>query len=106
LTLDIGADHLAYIISEARRKNKRVLEVSVEAEKEWTMECLKRAAWFSAVAGCTPGYINSEGEAMKPGSSLQERMKLVQAAGWGEGVANYVKILEDWRAAGDLKGYV
>ncbi|RKU44052.1 hypothetical protein DL546_005847 [Coniochaeta pulveracea] len=106
LVLDIGAEHMAYIISEANRKNKKVLEVSVEAEQEWTMECLKRAAWFSAVAGCTPGYITSEGETMKPDSSVEERMKLAQAAGWGEGVASYVKILEDWKAAGELQGYV
>jgi hypothetical protein len=43
---------------------------------------------------------------MKPSNSLQEGMKLAQAAGWGEGMVSYVKILQDWRAAGELKGYL
>jgi cation diffusion facilitator CzcD-associated flavoprotein CzcO len=106
MALDIGAEHMAYIISEAERKNKTILEVSTEAEKAWTMECLQRAAWFSGVAGCTPGYINSEGESMAPGMDPQQMMKLATAAGWGEGVVSYMKILEDWKAAGDLKGFL
>jgi cation diffusion facilitator CzcD-associated flavoprotein CzcO len=40
LTLDTGAEHMAYVISEANRKNKRVLEISVEARKNglWSVE--------------------------------------------------------------------
>lgn len=106
MVIDIGVRHLAYIIAEAEKRGKDILEASVEAERAWMMECLKRAAFFSAVGGCTPGYINSEGQGLTPGADPAEMMKKASAAGYGEGVMSYMKVLEDWRAAGQLEGYL
>jgi len=44
---------------------------------------------------CTPGYYNNEG---KPNPMA------IRNAPYGKGPIAYVKVLEDWRAAGALDG--
>ncbi|KAJ7110161.1 hypothetical protein C8R44DRAFT_986130 [Mycena epipterygia] len=66
---------------------------SVEAEEEWTMQIVYRAATFAAIVDCTPGYIDSEGEVDKPKDHM-ELMKAARRGFWGEGVAAYTKVME------------
>jgi len=46
-------------------------------------------------AECTPGYYNNEG---KP------NLRAVQNGPYGAGSIAFIKLLEDWRAAGGLEG--
>ena len=44
---------------------------------------------------CTPGYYNNEG---KPGE------RSIRNGFYGAGSVAFIKVLEDWRAEGDLPG--
>jgi cation diffusion facilitator CzcD-associated flavoprotein CzcO len=109
--LDQMASHVAYILSESARRAAKdpsmgpslTIEPTVEAQEEWSMQVLSRAASFAGVAGCTPGYTNREGE-MDRISGMAEQMKAARGAIWGHGMADYVSVLEGWRSQGELKG--
>jgi cation diffusion facilitator CzcD-associated flavoprotein CzcO len=107
--LDNLSTHVAYIISESAKtqgpgpKDRITIEPTQEAEEEWAMQILSRAASFAGLAGCTPSYINREGE-MDQIKGMEEQMKAARAAIWGQGVADYVSVIEGWRSEGGLKG--
>ncbi|KAF7364874.1 Phenylacetone monooxygenase [Mycena venus] len=107
-TLSILASHVANILAEAERRagqsNKVTVEVTKAAEDEWGGELLKRAAWFAGMRGCTPGYINREGEAGKV-TDMQEQMKAARGAPWGEGIVSFTEVLKAWRDEGELRGF-
>lgn len=103
LVLDVTSRHVAHIVAEAERRaepgTRPVLEPSVDAQEDWSMECMRRATWFAGVAGCTPGYITSEGQAMS-NTDPTEVAKQSRGTPWCEGMTSYVQILEKWRADG------
>jgi hypothetical protein len=115
--LDQLSTHVAHILSESAHKTawkqeqeKRsghkhnfTIEPTAEAEEEWSMQILSRAAAFAAIVGCTPSYLNIEGEIDRV-SGVEEQMKRARGGIWGKGVADYVGVIEGWRAQGDLKG--
>jgi cyclohexanone monooxygenase len=88
--------HLAYIVKEAGERQARTVEASQDAESEWVKTivslALMRQKFFEE---CTPGYYNNEG---KP-SQLAARN-----GPYGAGPVAFVKVLEEWRAAGALQG--
>ncbi|MBW2697909.1 MAG: monooxygenase, partial [Deltaproteobacteria bacterium] len=88
--------HLAYIIKTALDKGISTLEVSEEAEAEWVDTILNLARLGSEFQqSCTPSYYNNEG---KPGEvSRQNGFYFGQPM-------EFMKILEDYRADGGLKG--
>jgi cyclohexanone monooxygenase len=94
--LNEQAKHLAYIVKYALDHEVRALEVSEEAEHQWVETIISLARdGRSFQESCTPGYYNNEG---KPG-------ELNGQNGWyGGGPIAFVKLLEDWRAAGELAG--
>jgi len=89
--------HIAYIIDSARKRNAATIEPSEEGEAEWvkTIEttAIVRRRFFEE---CTPGYYNNEGQ---PNNALARRNGT-----FGAGPIAFVKLLEDWRAAGQLEG--
>jgi cation diffusion facilitator CzcD-associated flavoprotein CzcO len=100
MVLDVVASHVAYIVSEAERTGKSIVEPSTDAEESWSAESMKRAAWFSAMSGCTPGYNTSEGELMTSAQQdVGEMMRRARSAPWGEGITSYRNILRSWQAA-------
>ena len=108
--LDNLATHIAYILCEsARRAGKDqpvesfTIEPTLEAEEEWSMQVLMRAASFAGLAGCTPGYLNMEGEIDRV-KGQEEQMKAARGAIWGEGMMSYVGVIEGWRGQGNLRG--
>jgi hypothetical protein len=110
MVLDVMAQHIAHVIREAELRAETsgagvVIEVEREAEESWTEECMKRAAWYAAMSGCTPGLATAEGDALAV-SSTEEALKKSRASGWSEGMESYMKVLEAWRAEGSLKGLV
>ncbi|MGA0600059.1 flavin-containing monooxygenase [Caulobacter sp. KR2-114] len=94
--LNEQSKHCAYIIAEAAARQARTVEATQEAEDAWVQTIISSAILRQKFQEeCTPGYYNNEG---KP-SVLAARN-----GAYGAGPIAFVKILEDWRAAGDLAG--
>lgn len=91
------AGHLAHILSEVRSRGCEIVETSQEAEDDWQAEIARTAVMArSFYEECTPGYYNNEGK-VTDGTGY--------AAGlYGGGPVRFFKLLEDWRAEGDLPG--
>ena len=90
------AKHIAYVISSALARNLQRLEVSAEAEAEWVDAVLQHSGMTQEFSqNCTPGYYNNEG---RPSDSSR------QNGFYFGGPLEFVKLLEDWRADGSLKG--
>ena len=95
--LDEQAIHLAYIVARAREMGAETVEVTAEAEDAWVAACLEKANNRGPInEDCTPGYYNNEGQARKHPQN--------NAYGLGPGVIEFLQLLGDWRAAGDLAG--
>lgn len=108
LVLDVMAQHIAHVIKQAELRAETsganvIIEVEQEAEERWTEECKKRATWYAAMNGCTPGLATAEGEALAV-SSMEEALKKSRASGWSEGMESYIRVLEAWRAESSLDG--
>lgn len=106
--LDVFSDHSAHMIKEAHKKaggsdKKVIIEPTAEAVEEWGMRIMMGATMFAALAGCTPSYLNGEG-AMDRLTDPQAQMKAAKGAIWGNGVADYVNVIEQWRNEGQLRG--
>jgi cyclohexanone monooxygenase len=87
--------HLAYIIKRALDEGIQSLEVSEEAEAEWVDTILSRAHLGDFQQTCTPSYYNNEGQ---PGNVSRQNFFF-----FGEPM-EFMKILEDCRAEGGMKG--
>jgi cyclohexanone monooxygenase len=88
--------HLAYIIERALDKGIQSLEVTEEAEAEWVDTIIRQASIGSDFQqNCTPGYYNNEGN---PGASSR------QNGFYFGGPTEFMDILKDWRADGEMKG--
>ncbi|KAF2012865.1 flavin-binding monooxygenase-like family protein [Aaosphaeria arxii CBS 175.79] len=107
--LDTLASHIANILSLSQKKignespQDLIIEVTKDAEEAWSHEILTRAPWFVGVVGCTPGFINNEGETDRP-TELVEKIKSARGAPWGEGMLSYTEALREWLKEGNLKG--
>lgn len=106
--LDQTSTHIAFILSEAVKQagpgQKRVsIEPTLQAEEAWATQILMRAGAAAGIATCTPSYFNGEG-AMTQLSGQLELINLARLSIWGQGVADYVKVIEEWRAKGGLEG--
>jgi cation diffusion facilitator CzcD-associated flavoprotein CzcO len=90
------ANHIAYVISQARKRNIRTVEPTQEAEEKWVQTILDFAAMRAEfLKECTPGYYNNEGTPSRTGA---------RNAAYGGGSPAFIKILQDWRAKDDLDG--
>jgi cyclohexanone monooxygenase len=88
--------HMAYILRECQDRQAKIVEVSAEAEAGWVdtvvSAAILRQKFFEE---CTPGYYNNEG---KPSE------RAARNGPYGRGPIEFVRILEEWRADGALKG--
>lgn len=87
--------HLAFIIKRAIDEGVASLEVSEEAEAEWVETILARAHLGDFQQTCTPSYYNNEGQ---PGELSRQNFFF-----FGEPM-EFMKLLEDCRADGGMKG--
>jgi cyclohexanone monooxygenase len=91
------ADHVAYIVREARERGVRVVEPTAEAEQAYVDEVRSLARMGERFyRECTPGYYNSEGAAGNRQGFFSEM--------YGAGPLKFFEVLADWRASGDLPG--
>jgi cyclohexanone monooxygenase len=90
------ARHIAYLISQANARQATRVEATAEAEAAWVQTILDTAIMRQRfLEECTPGYYNNEG---KPSA------RAAQNGPYGLGSIAFIRLLQDWRAKGDLDG--
>ena len=90
------AQHIAYVVGEARERELDMVEPSVAAQEAWLDEIDRLAPNQQAfLRECTPSYTNLEGDikAFNP-----------RNLPYGGGSVAYFSLLAQWRAAGDMPG--
>lgn len=93
---DVQTQHIAYVISQCLARGCTTVEPSEEAENQWVETIIELSGPRRAfLESCTPGYFNYEG---------RRRRSVELNEPYGGGAVAYIKILEDWRAEGSLKG--
>ncbi|HEV2364826.1 MAG TPA: NAD(P)/FAD-dependent oxidoreductase [Caulobacteraceae bacterium] len=91
------AQHVAYMVGEARRRGAEVLEPTAEAEEAYVAEVRSLARLgLRFYAECTPGYYNSEGAVGNRNGFFSDF--------YGAGPLRFFELLAEWRAAGDMAG--
>jgi len=95
--LNEQADHVAHVVSEARKRGARLLEPTAEAEEAYVQEVRSLARLGERFyMECTPGYYNSEGQAGNRNGFFSDM--------YGAGPIRFFQVLEGWRADGRLAG--
>ena len=90
------AKHIAYIVEHCLGTQVKEMEPSEEAEAAWVQTIVESAIDRQKFAEeCTPGYYNNEGMP----SPLAARN-----GPYGKGPIAFTKLLEAWRADGNLQG--
>jgi cyclohexanone monooxygenase len=91
--------HIAYIVSEAKRRGMRVAEATAAGEDAWVDIINSFGAGDPTYRQeCTPGYYNNEG---RP-EDASARVKT--ALFYGGGTARFFDLLKDWRTQGAMAG--
>ncbi|HUO11708.1 MAG TPA: NAD(P)/FAD-dependent oxidoreductase, partial [Caulobacteraceae bacterium] len=95
--LNEQANHLAYMVSQARARGAAVLEPTAEAEQAYVDEVRSLARMGQRFyAECTPGYYNSEGRASNRQGFFSDM--------YGAGPLRFFEVLAGWRAEGTMPG--
>ncbi|USP82802.1 phenylacetone monooxygenase protein [Curvularia clavata] len=110
VVFDLESKHIANVLKEAVRRasnpKQLVIEPSKQAEDAWTDEVESRAAWYSVVLACTPGYFNHEGATLRVASSSPEhKRQAMRRVLHGGGTAMYDRIIREYHAEGGIKGF-
>jgi cation diffusion facilitator CzcD-associated flavoprotein CzcO len=88
--------HIAYVLKHCADHQVRVVEASREAEDAWVQTIIDLSIMRQKfLEECTPGYYNNEGNVQAMSA---------RNGSYGAGPVAFVKVLEDWRAEGSLKG--
>ncbi|MEB3061814.1 flavin-containing monooxygenase [[Mycobacterium] zoologicum] len=93
------AEHIAYIIAEALKREVAVVEPSEEGQNDW-VNTIRELAFDNTAfdLSCTPGYYNNEGR------GFGEASRSFLGETYSPGFYAFDDLLRDWRAAGDMKG--
>ena len=93
---DDQAQHIAYIIKEAKARQALTVEPTAEAEETW-VELIRSVAILNRdfQNACTPGYYNNEGGERSGGLNGQT---------YTPGINKFNDLLAEWRATGELEG--
>jgi cation diffusion facilitator CzcD-associated flavoprotein CzcO len=95
--LNEQAKHVVYLLDEARRRGARTIEATFDAEQWWLTEMRDKARLgVKFYSECTPGYYNNEGKLGNPNGFF--------SGSYGAGPIPFIRMLEDWRAAGTMEG--
>ncbi|MCJ1331969.1 hypothetical protein MMC10_008661 [Thelotrema lepadinum] len=102
--IDALAKHSAFILAEAKRvaKGERFAVTTTKAAaEEWGTKILVNAAPMAAMAGCTPGYFNAEGDLDRVPPEGQ--MLVARSGLWGRGIEDFVEEVERWEREGGMR---
>lgn len=104
--LGLIARHVVHWILEAERRvgeeKRAIVEVTRKAEEAHSAEIVKRAPFFSSLAGCTPGYFNGHGQ--QASENPVEKKKQARSVVWAEGTVSFLEHIGKWRNEGQLRG--
>ncbi|PLN84683.1 monooxygenase [Aspergillus taichungensis] len=110
-TLDVLSRHVAFIVSQSRKKLDKanselpatehavVVEPTAEAETSWALRVLSAAASLAPMAGCTPSYFNAE--AKMDSMSMDEQIKAAATTRWPAGLIDFMDVLDGLSSAND-----
>jgi cyclohexanone monooxygenase len=89
--------HIGYIVSEALKRGATTVEPTQQAQDDWvaTIRANANEGAKQFAQECTPGYFNNEGE---------KEFRWYLGEPYGGGFYAFEKLLEDWRATGELQG--
>ncbi|MGZ6018520.1 MAG: flavin-containing monooxygenase [Phenylobacterium sp.] len=88
--------HIAYVLKHCADHQVRVAEPSQEAEDACVQTIIDLSIMRQKfLEECTPGYYNNEGNVQAMSA---------RNGSYGAGPVAFVKVLEDWRAEGSLRG--
>jgi cyclohexanone monooxygenase len=96
--------HIAHIIRETRQRGATTVEASKAAQDGYVQHirdtAIDNTEW---IRQCTPSYFNNEG---KPDvdENGNEKFRFYLGDVYGPGWDAFMKLLADWRDAGDLEG--
>ena len=95
--LNEQANHVAYLVSQAREQGRQVLEPTAEAVAAYVDEVRSLARMGRRFyEECTPGYYNSEGASGNRAGFFSDM--------YGAGPLKFFEKLAHWRADGGLEG--
>ncbi|KAL4751784.1 hypothetical protein BDW72DRAFT_192645 [Aspergillus terricola var. indicus] len=111
------AQHITYMIGDAERRvgrgpgrgqghrqeQRAIIEVTRDGEEAHTAEILRRAPFYSVLAGCTPGYFNGHGDSANV-TDPEEKARRARGVTWSEGTISFLEYIGRWRDEGSLKG--
>lgn len=94
--LEEQSRHIAYILSEAKKRGITRIEVTEQAESDWVKVHEEHSHIPIGIwKDCTPSYFNNEGHASR---------QLARNGPFGLGPIMFSNILEEWREQGKLEG--
>lgn len=100
-----AATHVSFIIQSAlgraRQSGRIAVQPTHEGEEDWATRTVMSSHAFAAAGYCGRGSYTISSSY---GRSEAEKKKLARNSPWGAGMAQYVRILEQWRATGELEG--
>ncbi|CAK7223982.1 hypothetical protein SEUCBS140593_005419 [Sporothrix eucalyptigena] len=112
--IDISAQHVAAIFKEACTrvpnspttdvyKYNFTIEATSEAEEAWSEKVASMAGVFAASAGCTPSYINAEGEYERE-VAPEVLKRRARGALWAKGMDDFEDTIKEWETKGGFEG--
>src|SRR5207237_6894342 len=91
------ADHVTYMVKEARERGADALEPTAEAVDAYVTEVRSLARLGERFyTECTPGYYNSEGQSGNRRGFFSDM--------YGAGPLKFFDLLRAWRATGAMEG--
>jgi cyclohexanone monooxygenase len=103
--LNEQAKHIGYIVNHALEHEVRAVEVAEDAENAWVETIINLARTNAEyLESCTPGYYNNEGKPFAEDGQGGSFIGRGQNGPYGGGSIAFVKLLEEWRSAGQLEG--
>ena len=94
--LNEQSKHIAYVLRQAQDMGATLVEATHAAEDAWVRTIVDLSQNnVKFLESCTPGYYNNEG---KPAA------RSLQNGSFGAGPVAFVKVLEQWRASGEMAG--
>lgn len=98
LSLENQTRHITYIVTEARSRGAKAIELTPAAEDDYVQEVRRLSGLGeSFYRECTPGYYNSEGAPGNKNGFFSET--------YGAGSLVFFDMLDKWRSENKLAGF-
>jgi cyclohexanone monooxygenase len=103
-TFNQQTKHIAWIIAQTMKRGAAVVEPSLAGQNAYVEHIRATAIDTSAFSlECTPSYFNNESQEMVTETG-EKKLRSYLGETYGPGFYAFEKLLEDWRAKGDLEG--